>query len=74
MARYLFGRLLGIVIVLFVVSVVIFLLMHAMPGGPYDEDQMPLSAEAKANYLAQVWAGQAAARAVSDLHEQCPAR
>jgi ABC-type dipeptide/oligopeptide/nickel transport system permease component len=51
MARYLVGRLLGIVLVLFVVSIVIFLLMHAIPGGPYDEDQMPLTPEAKANFM-----------------------
>lgn len=51
MARYLLGRLAGILIVFFIVSVVIFLLMHAIPGGPYNEDKVPLSAEAKANYL-----------------------
>lgn len=51
MARYLLGRLAGILIVFFIVSVVIFLLMHAIPGGPYNEDKIPLSAEAKANYL-----------------------
>ena len=51
MARYLLGRLAGILIVFFLVSVVIFLLMHAIPGGPYNEDKVPLSPEAKANYL-----------------------
>ncbi|HHY58558.1 MAG TPA: ABC transporter permease [Chloroflexi bacterium] len=51
MARYLLGRLGGILIVFFIVSVVIFLLMHAIPGGPYNEDKVPLSPEAKANYL-----------------------
>jgi peptide/nickel transport system permease protein len=51
MARYLFSRLAGIVIVFWIVSVVIFLLMHAIPGGPYNEDKVPLTAEAKANYL-----------------------
>jgi ABC-type dipeptide/oligopeptide/nickel transport system permease component len=53
MARYLVGRLAGIVLVLFIVSVVVFLLMHAIPGGPFDEDKVPLSAAAKANYLAK---------------------
>lgn len=53
MARYLLGRLAGIVVVLLIVSVVIFLLMHAIPGGPFDEDKVPLSAAAKANYLAK---------------------
>jgi len=51
MARYLLGRLAGILIVFLIVSVVIFLLMHAIPGGPYNEDKVPLSPEAKANYL-----------------------
>ena len=51
MARYLLGRVAGIVLVLIVVSIAIFLLMHAIPGGPFDEDKMPLSPEAKANYL-----------------------
>ncbi len=51
MARYLLGRLGGVLIVFFIVSVVVFLLMHAIPGGPYNEDKVPLSAEAKANYL-----------------------
>ena len=38
-------------VVFVVVSLVVFLLMHAIPGGPFDEDKMPLSPEAKANYL-----------------------
>lgn len=53
MIRYLVGRLAGIVVVLLIVSLVIFLLMHAVPGGPWDEDKVPLSAAAKANYLAK---------------------
>jgi ABC-type dipeptide/oligopeptide/nickel transport system permease component len=53
MARYLLGRLAGVVLVLFIVSVVVFLLMHAIPGGPFDEDKVPLSPQAKANYLAK---------------------
>ena len=51
MLRYLLGRLVGIVIVFVVVSMVVFLLMHAIPGGPFDEDKMPLPPEAKANFL-----------------------
>ncbi|MCB0132897.1 MAG: hypothetical protein KDD78_18680, partial [Caldilineaceae bacterium] len=49
MLRYLLGRLFGIIFVIFAVSVIIFLLMHALPGGPFDEDKVPLSPEAKAN-------------------------
>ena len=51
MLRYILGRLVGIVMVFIVVSIVVFLLMHAIPGGPFDEDKMPLSPAAKANYL-----------------------
>ncbi|MGL4650639.1 MAG: ABC transporter permease, partial [Caldilineaceae bacterium] len=51
MARYLLGRLIGIVLVLFVVSIVIFVLMHAIPGGPFDEEKMPLPPAAKENFL-----------------------
>jgi ABC-type dipeptide/oligopeptide/nickel transport system permease component len=53
MGRYLLGRLAGVVIVLLIVSIVVFLLMHAIPGGPFDEDKVPLSPAAKANYLAK---------------------
>ncbi len=51
MARYILGRLVGIVLVLAIVSVAIFFLMHAIPGGPFDEEKMPLPPEAKANFL-----------------------
>lgn len=51
MARYILGRLAGLVLVLAIVSVVIFFLMHAIPGGPFDEDKMPLPPAAKANFL-----------------------
>jgi len=36
MARYIFGRLVSLVFVLFVVTLIAFLLMHAVPGGPFD--------------------------------------
>ena len=51
MARYILGRLFGIVVVMVIVSIVIFGLMHAIPGGPFDEAKMPLPPEAKANIL-----------------------
>ncbi len=46
MARYILGRLVGILGVLFIVSIMIFLMIHAIPGGPFDN--MPTSAEHKA--------------------------
>lgn len=36
MTRYIAGRLVSLVFVLFVVSLIAFLLMHAVPGGPFD--------------------------------------
>jgi peptide/nickel transport system permease protein len=53
MVRYILGRLGGLVIVLLMVSVSAFLLMHSVPGGPFDELQMPLSEAAKANIMAK---------------------
>lgn len=51
MGRYILVRLGGLAGVLLIVSLVAFTLMHLIPGGPYDEEKMPLSAEAKANIL-----------------------
>ena len=51
MIRYIIYRILGLLGVLFVVTIITFSLMHAVPGGPFDEEKMPLSAEAKANIL-----------------------
>lgn len=39
MGRYILGRLLGLAFVLFVVSLIAFLLMHAVPGGPFAPDE-----------------------------------
>ncbi len=51
MARYLIGRIIGLVIVFIIVSMVAFLLMHSIPGGPFDEEKQPLPPAAKANIL-----------------------
>src|SRR3954452_17020149 len=51
MTRYLIGRTVGLIIVFVIVSIVAFLLMHAVPGGPFDEEKQPLPPEAKANIL-----------------------
>ncbi len=42
MARYLLARLASLVFVLFAVSVIAFLLMHSVPGGPFDERERRL--------------------------------
>ena len=41
MARYLIGRLIGLAIVFVIVSTVAFVLMHSVPGGPFDEEKSP---------------------------------
>ena len=51
MARYLIGRVIGLVIVFGLVSIVAFLLMHSIPGGPFSEEKSPLPPAAKANIL-----------------------
>jgi peptide/nickel transport system permease protein len=51
MARYLVGRVFGLIIVFVVVSMLAFLMMHSVPGGPFDEEKQPLPPAAKANIL-----------------------
>jgi peptide/nickel transport system permease protein len=51
MARYILGRLAGLLFTFLVVSIITFSLMHAVPGGPFDETKQPLPAAAKANIL-----------------------
>lgn len=46
MARYVLGRITGIVVVLWVVSIMIFLMIHSIPGGPFDA--MPTMSEHRA--------------------------
>jgi peptide/nickel transport system permease protein len=51
MARYLVGRLVGLVLVFVMVSILAFVMMHAVPGGPFDEEKAPLPPAARANLL-----------------------
>jgi peptide/nickel transport system permease protein len=51
MVVYLLGRLSGIVVVFTIVSMLAFVLMHSIPGGPFDEEKAPLPPAAKANIL-----------------------
>lgn len=53
MARYILGRLFSLVFVLIAVSMITFFLMHAVPGGPFDETNQPLPPAAKANIMAK---------------------
>ena len=51
MTRYLIGRIIGLIIVFLIVSIMAFLLMHSIPGGPFDEEKSPLPPAGKANIL-----------------------
>ena len=42
MARYILGRIAGLLLVILAVSVVTFFLMHAVPGGPFVFEKQPL--------------------------------
>jgi ABC-type dipeptide/oligopeptide/nickel transport system permease component len=50
MGNYIIRRLLYMVVVLIAVSAITFLLMHAVPGGPFDREK-PLPPEIKANIM-----------------------
>ena len=49
MARYLLLRLIGIVGVIWLIGTITFFLMHAIPGGPWDETKGSLPPEVKEN-------------------------
>ena len=51
MVRYIVGRLVWLLFAFLIVSIVTFLLMHAVPGGPFDEEKQPLPPAAKQNIL-----------------------
>jgi peptide/nickel transport system permease protein len=51
MGRYILGRAGGLLFAVLLVSLITFLLMHAVPGGPFDEEKQPLPEAAKQNIL-----------------------
>jgi len=51
MGRYIVGRLSGLLFAVVLVSMITFSLMHAVPGGPFDELKQPLPPAAKQNIL-----------------------
>ena len=51
MIAYLVGRVAGIGVVFVIVSMLAFVLMHSIPGGPFDEEKAPLPPAAKQNIL-----------------------
>ncbi|NBZ89151.1 ABC transporter permease [Stagnihabitans tardus] len=54
MILYILRRLLSVVFTFIVVSIIIFLMMHAVPGGPFDGNDMPVSPEVRAKLMAQL--------------------
>ena len=51
MGHYLVVRITAILGTLLVISFFVFAVMHAIPGGPFDEEKMPLPPASKANIL-----------------------
>ena len=54
MILYIIRRLISIAVTFFVVSLIIFLMMHAVPGGPFDGNDMPLSEAVRAKLMARL--------------------
>jgi ABC-type dipeptide/oligopeptide/nickel transport system permease component len=52
MIAFILRRTLSMLLTFFIVSVVIFLMMHAIPGGPFDGYDMPLPENIKARLMA----------------------
>ena len=53
MIGYILTRLASVAVTFFVVSVIIFLMMHAIPGGPFDAGDMPVPEDVRQKLLAQ---------------------
>lgn len=51
MLRYILGRLVSLLFVIWIVSMITFGLMHSVPGGPFDETNQRLPPAAKENIL-----------------------
>lgn len=54
MTRYILGRLASVALTFTVVSVIVFLMMHAVPGGPFDGNDMPVNDAVKAKLNASL--------------------
>lgn len=53
MIGYIVRRLLSISVTFVVVSILVFVMMHAIPGGPFDATEMPVSEAVRAKIMAQ---------------------
>ena len=54
MTRYIIGRLASVMLTFLIVSVIIFLMMHSVEGGPFDGNDMPVSDAVKAKLNASL--------------------
>lgn len=53
MLAHIIRRILSVAFTFIVVSIIIFLMMHSVPGGPFDANDMPVSAAVRAKMMAQ---------------------
>ncbi len=53
MIGYILVRLVSVAVTFFIVSIIIFLMMHAIPGGPFDAGDMPVPEAVRQQLLAQ---------------------
>ncbi len=54
MIRYILKRAVSILLTFVTVSVIVFLMMHAVPGGPFDGNDMPVSKEVRDKLMASL--------------------
>ncbi|MBN9308613.1 MAG: ABC transporter permease [Devosia sp.] len=54
MIVYILKRLISVAVTFFIVSLVVFLMMHAVPGGPFDGNDMPVSEAVRAKLMARL--------------------
>ncbi|MET3900711.1 ABC-type dipeptide/oligopeptide/nickel transport system permease component [Devosia sp. UYZn731] len=54
MTLFILRRLVSIAVTFIVVSIIIFMMMHAIPGGPFDGNDMPLSDAVRAKLMARL--------------------
>ncbi|MGV3576317.1 MAG: ABC transporter permease [Devosia sp.] len=53
MLAHIIRRILSVAFTFIVVSIIIFLMMHSVPGGPFDANDMPVSEAVRAKMMAQ---------------------
>ena len=54
MLAHILRRILSVAFTFIVVSIIIFLMMHSVPGGPFDANDMPVSAAVRAKMMASL--------------------